>query len=42
VTSSPAGINCGTNCSASFDRGTTVTLTAAPVVAAAPARARSR
>lgn len=30
VTSSPLGINCGSVCSASFDRGTTVTLTAAP------------
>ena len=28
VTSSPAGINCGTTCSARFDPGTTVTLTA--------------
>ncbi len=30
VTSSPAGINCGNTCSASFPRGTTVTLTATP------------
>lgn len=30
VTSSPAGINCGATCSASFAQGTTVTLTAAP------------
>jgi len=30
VTSSPAGINCGTTCSASFARNTTVTLTATP------------
>ena len=30
VTSSPTGIDCGSTCSASFDRGTTVTLTAAP------------
>ncbi len=29
VTSSPAGINCGTSCSASYDYGTVVTLTAA-------------
>jgi hypothetical protein len=28
VTSSPAGINCGTTCGARFDKGTTVTLTA--------------
>ncbi len=28
VTSSPAGINCGSTCSASFDSGTQVTLTA--------------
>lgn len=28
VTSSPSGINCGTTCSASFARGTVVTLTA--------------
>ena len=28
VTSSPAGINCGTTCSASFDHGTVVTLSA--------------
>ena len=30
VTSSPAGINCGTTCSTSFTTGTLVTLTAAP------------
>ncbi|MBK7001990.1 MAG: DUF1566 domain-containing protein [Rhodoferax sp.] len=30
VTSIPAGINCGTTCSASFDSGTSVTLTATP------------
>jgi Divergent InlB B-repeat domain len=30
VTSSPAGINCGTTCSARFDPNTTVTLTAKP------------
>jgi hypothetical protein len=30
VTSSPAGIKCGTACSARFDRNTTVTLTAKP------------
>ena len=30
VTSSPAGINCGTTCSARFDPNTTVTLTARP------------
>jgi hypothetical protein len=30
VTSSPAGIDCGVTCSASFDGGTMVTLTAAP------------
>lgn len=30
VTSSPAGINCGATCSASFTPGTPVTLTAAP------------
>jgi hypothetical protein len=28
VTSSPAGINCGSTCSASYDSGTVVTLTA--------------
>jgi hypothetical protein len=32
VTSSPAGINCGGTCSASFASGTSVTLTAAPAV----------
>jgi hypothetical protein len=30
VTSSPAGISCGTTCSAKFDSGTTVSLTATP------------
>lgn len=30
VTSSPAGIDCGSTCSAQFDHGTIVTLTAAP------------
>lgn len=30
VTSSPAGINCGTTCSASYNSGTVVTLTASP------------
>ncbi|HEY2030365.1 MAG TPA: hypothetical protein VGH20_14265 [Myxococcales bacterium] len=30
VTSAPAGINCGTTCSATFDEGTQVTLTAQP------------
>ena len=30
VTSSPAGINCGTDCSESYPAGTTVTLTASP------------
>ncbi|MFN2304402.1 MAG: InlB B-repeat-containing protein, partial [Anaerolineales bacterium] len=30
VTSSPGGIDCGSNCSASFTSGTTVTLTASP------------
>src|SRR5258706_9045243 len=30
VTSSPAGINCGATCSASYNAGTVVTLTAAP------------
>ena len=28
MTSSPAGVDCGTNCSASFSVGTVVTLTA--------------
>jgi len=32
VTSSPAGINCGTTCSANYLFGTTVTLTATPAV----------
>src|SRR4029077_5175003 len=31
VTSSPAGIDCGATCSASFNSGTPVTLTATPV-----------
>jgi serine protease len=35
VTSSPAGINCGATCSASFTSGTSVTLTAAPVAGSA-------
>jgi hypothetical protein len=39
VTSAPAGIHCGTACSASFASGTSVTLTAP---AAAPPVARSR
>jgi hypothetical protein len=30
VTSSPAGISCGSSCSAQFNQGTTVTLTATP------------
>jgi phospholipase C len=30
VTSSPAGIDCGSHCSATFDLGSTVTLTATP------------
>src|SRR5207244_6665487 len=30
VTSSPAGLDCGATCAASFTSGTTVTLTAAP------------
>jgi hypothetical protein len=30
VTSSPAGINCGATCTANFDAGTVVTLTATP------------
>lgn len=30
VTSSPAGINCGTDCSENYNQGTTVTLTASP------------
>ncbi len=34
VTSSPAGINCGATCSASFGGGTVVTLTATPASAA--------
>src|SRR5207245_8166122 len=31
VTSSPVGIDCGATCSASFNAGTPVTLTATPV-----------
>ena len=31
VTSSPGGINCGVTCSASYDSGTVVTLTATPL-----------
>jgi uncharacterized repeat protein (TIGR01451 family) len=34
VTSDPAGIDCGTSCSQSFDQGTLVTLTATPAGAA--------
>lgn len=34
VTSSPAGINCGATCSASFELGAAVTLTATPTSAA--------
>ena len=34
VTSSPAGINCGATCSASFGAGTAVTLSATPTSAA--------
>jgi hypothetical protein len=34
VSSSPAGIDCGLTCLASFDAGTTVTLTAHPAVTA--------
>jgi endoglucanase len=30
VTSSPAGINCGATCVATYDNGTTVTLTPTP------------
>jgi hypothetical protein len=30
VTSAPAGINCGTDCSESYAAGTVVTLTATP------------
>ncbi len=32
VTSSPAGVNCGSTCSAGFDDGTPMTLTATPAV----------
>ncbi len=32
VTSSPAGINCGSNCTAAYNAGTIVTLTASPDV----------
>jgi alpha-tubulin suppressor-like RCC1 family protein len=35
VTSSPAGINCGTNCSANIPAGSTVTLTAVPATGSA-------
>ena len=35
VTSSPAGIDCGSTCSASFDAGSVVTLTAAPAAGSA-------
>jgi len=38
VTSSPAGINCGSTCSATFDSGTSVTLTASPASGFALAR----
>jgi len=31
VTSNPAGINCGTACSANFTSGASVTLTATPL-----------
>ncbi|MCU0222481.1 MAG: hypothetical protein MUF27_00085 [Acidobacteria bacterium] len=31
VTSNPAGINCGESCTASYDAGTVVTLTATPI-----------
>ena len=31
ITSSPAGINCGNDCSESYNQGTSVTLTATPV-----------
>ena len=37
VTSSPAGIDCGTTCTASFSRDQAVTLTPAPAPAPAPA-----
>jgi hypothetical protein len=30
VSSSPAGINCGSTCTANYNHGTTVTLTATP------------
>ncbi len=30
ITSTPSGINCGTQCSSSFNQGTTITLTAVP------------
>ena len=36
VTSSPAGVNCGTTCAASFDHGTTVTLSGAPAGGSKP------
>src|SRR2546428_5897607 len=35
VTSSPAGIDCGASCTASFASGTTVTLTARPAAGSA-------
>lgn len=35
ITSSPAGINCGTDCNEVFNHGTMVTLTAAPAVGSA-------
>jgi hypothetical protein len=31
VTSAPAGVNCTADCTASFDSGTVVTLTATPL-----------
>lgn len=34
VTSSPAGINCGSSCTANFPQGSQVTLTAAPAIGA--------
>jgi hypothetical protein len=35
VTSSPAGLNCGSTCAARFDAGTVVTLTASPAAGSA-------
>lgn len=35
VTSAPSGINCGSSCSAEFDDGTSITLTATPVAGSA-------